>query len=109
MNLDDIRTELTVQHTNLRQMIEEVRGLAQDSKPTGGELRARVDELGEMLREHNRREEELLRGILATIDAWGPIREEIMREHHVTEHRESGMAVTRRTLCPTRASRAGPC
>jgi hypothetical protein len=94
MNLDDIRTELTAQHTNLRRMIEEARMLAHDSQPTSGELRARVEELYETLREHNRCEEDLLRGILANIDAWGPAREEVMREHHVKEHRELGMALT---------------
>lgn len=53
-----------------------------------GELRACLDRLSLLLRAHNGREEELLREILSTVDAWGPARAEIMGEQHVAEHAE---------------------
>jgi hypothetical protein len=47
-----------------------------------------VVHLLDALRRHNLREEELLRGVLPTVDPWGRARAEIMSEEHVAEHRE---------------------
>jgi hypothetical protein len=101
MNFADIRAELTGQHASLRLIIEDARmaagrAYAQRNESTRDELRARVFELTNRLLEHNEREEQLLAGILATIDAWGSVRREIMSEQHVAEHRE----LTARLLVP---------
>lgn len=90
MNIDEIRIELLGQHATLRRMIEEIQGIIRRSKDALGseldsELRARVHEVAEALREHNVREDELLREILPTIDAWGSVRKEMMDEQHA-EH-----------------------
>jgi hypothetical protein len=70
-------------------MIDQVRSasLRPRAGPSGRqELDERVERLSFHLRAHNRREEELLRGMLATVDAWGPVRVEIMDERHAAEH-----------------------
>jgi hypothetical protein len=86
-----IRSELLEQHAKLRATIEEARRAvvhAHESDSMRGELRSCVGRLGLGLRTHNRREEELLEGILFTVDAWGPERAEIMSAQHVAEHTE---------------------
>ena len=79
------------EHAKLRAMIEDVRVAAEhahNGEAMRRELRARIDRLHVALRAHNRREEELLRGILVHVDAWGAVRMEIMSEEHVAEHVE---------------------
>lgn len=44
--------------------------------------------LASLLRAHNQREEELMKDVFPTLDAWGPIRKEIMLEEHVEEHQQ---------------------
>jgi hypothetical protein len=104
MNLEPIRAELMAQHTHLRDVIEDVRGgLLREAgrEPLGAELRARMDELAGGLRKHNLREEELLRGVLATIDAWGLVREDIMSAQHVVEHEELAAALEATAMTET--------
>jgi hypothetical protein len=55
-------------------------------------LRAAVERLAHDLHEHTRNEEKILRGLLRSVDAWGPLREEIMDERHLAEHRELAAA-----------------
>jgi hypothetical protein len=89
MTFDEIRTELMMQHTHLRVLIERAHGmlaLADPSEEAQAELRAHLVVLAARLFEHNRREEKLLRGVLSTMDAWGDAREEIMNESHEAEH-----------------------
>ena len=91
MNRNEIRSELLEQHAKLRVMVEAARrsvGHADESEAGRDELRACMDHLSLGLRAHNGREEELLRGILLTVDAWGPVRAEIMGERHLAEHAE---------------------
>jgi hypothetical protein len=47
-----------------------------------------VTRLAQALQAHNLCEERLLKGILATVDAWGPARAAIMDERHAAEHHE---------------------
>jgi|ERR1019366_1192107 hypothetical protein len=91
MNPSEVRGELLEQHADLRAMIGEVRRAvrcAHESEAMRCALRARIESLSLALRTHNHREEEILRGILVTVDAWGPVRVEIMSEQHVAEHGE---------------------
>jgi len=91
MSPNEIRGELLEQHAKLRGMIGEVQravGCAHESEAMRSELRACMDRLSLALRTHNHREEELLKGILVTVDAWGPVRAEIMSEQHAAEHVE---------------------
>jgi hypothetical protein len=84
MKPTEIRAELLAQHNAIREQVDAVRRALQG----GGRdaLRSALAKLGDLVRGHNRREEELLRGILPTVDAWGPARTEIMLEEHVKEH-----------------------
>lgn len=94
MNLQPIRGELLAQHTHLRRRIEAVRAaLGRWRGVESPELRALVSELAESLRAHNQREEELLHGVLSKVDAWGPVREELMDEGHAAEHQELAAAL----------------
>jgi hypothetical protein len=103
MNAAEIRDELLSQHANLRQIIDELHRSAGVGVPvagTDGEVAAHVVRLARALREHNRREETLLRGVLGSVDAWGPVREEIMNEEHAAEHEELGAALWSATVGP---------
>ncbi len=89
MTPSEIRDELLAQHARLRSLMDEVRHVAERAargEPVGGELREGVSRVAEVLREHNQREEDLLRAIIPTVDAWGPARAEIMDETHQREH-----------------------
>jgi hypothetical protein len=90
MDFEDIRVELLAQHERLRRLIHEARdsAIARAVRSRDTDLRALVDRLGDHLREHNVREEELLAVVLPTMDAWGTVRQEIMTESHVLEHGE---------------------
>jgi hypothetical protein len=91
MTPSEIRVELLGQHAALRLMIQET---CQVAERTGRgellheELRTLAVRLADGLRAHNRREEELLRRIIVTIDAWGPVRDAILSEQHVKEHND---------------------
>jgi hypothetical protein len=89
MNPSEIRSELLDQHGQIRALMDEIRRLAPDAAVagvSGGELERQLQGLAFAVARHNVREEELLRGILATVDAWGPARVEIMDESHEREH-----------------------
>jgi hypothetical protein len=89
MTPKQIRVEILAQHAGLRAMIVETRRAIErvgGSEVTRAELRLHVGSIAHTLREHNRCEEELLRGVLFDADAWGPVREDIMSEEHASEH-----------------------
>ena len=92
MDATQIRTQLLTQHAELRVLIEQAHAAIEHgsmSEPKGDKaLVASVDRLASALRAHNACEEQLLKGILATVDAWGPARAEIMDERHTAEHKE---------------------
>ncbi len=92
MDATQIRIQLLTQHAELRALIERVRaavGQGSMNEPEGDTaLVAWVGRLARALQAHNACEEELLKGILATVDAWGPARAEIMDERHTAEHKE---------------------
>lgn len=91
MTPSEIRKELLEQHAQLRAKIEATRTAAarwQQDEAARDELRSSLAVLADGVRAHNRREEELLREVIPTADAWGPARAEVMREEHVEEHKE---------------------
>jgi hypothetical protein len=90
MNLESIRNELSAQHAHLRALIEELR-LAMWAN---GDIASPLEKVASALHAHNHREEELLRGILLTIDAWGGARAAIMGEEHLMEHEELAALVS---------------
>jgi hypothetical protein len=85
-----IRTELLRQHHEIRLMVEKTRETARrvwNGVVTRAELDASITRLADRLRIHNRYEEDLLREILPTVDAWGRRRAEILQEQP-GEHRK---------------------
>jgi hypothetical protein len=91
MTPNDIRTELMAQHSELRTHIQTTRAAAERvgrGERAQRELRRELTALVDLMRRHNRREEELLGGIIPTIDAWGPERAQLMNDEHIAEHRE---------------------
>jgi hypothetical protein len=96
MDFEEIRAELLSQHADLRFRIDQTLRAA-DAVSRGSwshdELKALVDDLSGSLRRHNAWEEETLGDVLPTIDAWGSVRQEIMTEQHVLEHRHLAEAL----------------
>jgi hypothetical protein len=87
MKPSEIRSELLAQHADLRDKIAEVRRLAEHWEEGGeGSLHHALVRLTDGVRMHNAREDELMRDIFPTLDAWGPVRAEVMQEEHVLEH-----------------------
>jgi hemerythrin HHE cation binding domain-containing protein len=110
MSPSEIRDELLEQHASLRAMIEDVRwvaGRAHESDGKPGELQDHMRRLALAFRAHNRREEEVLKGFLVSVDAWGPVREEIMSEEHVAEHVELYAALVDMNMTARSAIAAG--
>jgi hypothetical protein len=91
MKLSEIRSELLRGHIALRATLRDATGTAArwlDGEPVRDELHGCLGRLVSEVRAHNAREEELLREIIPTIDAWGPVRADVMVEEHVKEHEE---------------------
>lgn len=91
MKLSEIRDELLGQHAELRGMIKRTRLIAEAT--ANGELEIfalhdSVKRLADAVRRHNLCEESLLRDIIPTADAWGPMRAEAMTNEHVEEHED---------------------
>ena len=89
MTPDEIRTELLAQHQDLRTRIRQVRDARRQDRPDqpyGFRVREVIAGLVNALQAHNRREEELLADLLPTVDAWGPVRKELMGDQHRAEH-----------------------
>jgi Hemerythrin HHE cation binding domain len=90
MTPGQIRTELLREHDEIRLMVEmtqETVRRARSDRAARSELSAGILRLAHALRTHNRFEEEVLRELLAEVDAWGPVRVEIMDAQHASEHR----------------------
>lgn len=110
MTPTQIRTELLRDHERLRKMTDEARKLAargSSGEPVIDELREAVAILAAVLRAHNLREEELLGGIIRSVDAWGPVRAEIMTEEHAQEHEEFFAALVGVQTTPVEFAGAG--
>ena len=83
MKPSEIRRELLDQHTAIKRKMGEAR-----HAPTARDLHRLLVEIGDLLRKHNAREEELMTEVFPTLDAWGMIRAEVMVGEHIDAHRE---------------------
>jgi hypothetical protein len=86
-----IREELLSQHEGLRQRLESTRAVVDrwaNGEVQQAQVRAELAGLSDALRTHNLVEERTLRELIRNVDAWGPVRVEIMDESHIDEHRD---------------------
>jgi len=91
MTPSQIRAELLEQHAELREMVDTTRRYADRAckgEPVGEDLVTAIRLLADAVQRHNVREEELLRDVIASVDAWGQARAELMTAEHVREHEE---------------------
>ena len=97
MNHEERRTTLELQHRALRGLIAQVRRSAVDvldaAVESSQELRNQVNALRLELEDHLATEEALLGPVLERIDAWGPVRLDLMRAEHA--HQRAILAVLR--------------
>ena len=86
MNHEERRQTLHAQHQQLRAIIAEVRQAALEVLGTEPDdcsaLRAQVGGLRDELERHLATEEALLEPVLERIDAWGPVRLDLLRAEH---------------------------
>ncbi len=82
MKPSEIRRDLLAEHARLRTAMQNARNAG------ARDLHDALVEVADFLREHNLREEELMRQVFPTLDAWAPIRADVMMEEHVDEERE---------------------
>ncbi len=110
MKPSEIRGELLHEHARIRTMLDVTLTIAKGmgaSAPGRGDLQACVVRLADALRAHNRREEELLRDFIASIDAWGPTRAAIMADEHKREHDRLDAALSGVPRTPIEFAAAG--
>jgi len=93
MTFEEIHNELFGQHNEIRDLLGRIRS------SDAAEYVTHLTQLRDLLVIHNKREDELLGGILPNIDAWGEVRALHMNEDHQAEHRSileyvSALAVT---------------
>jgi iron-sulfur cluster repair protein YtfE (RIC family) len=97
MNHEERRQILETQHRGLRALIARVRDTAGDTLEAEGgppgALRNLVGDLHEQMEKHLATEEALLGPVLEKIDAWGPVRLDLMRAEHA--HQRAVLAVLR--------------
>ncbi|HSQ65469.1 MAG TPA: hemerythrin domain-containing protein [Polyangiaceae bacterium] len=89
MKPSDIRSELLRQHDDLRTRIRVTRAVAERclaGEDLREELRRLLTALTDAIRAHNSREEALMSKVFPELDAWGPVRREVMVEEHILEH-----------------------
>ena len=89
MNPSDIRAELLRQHDDLRARIRILRAVTERclaGENAHDELRRLLTGLTDAVRAHNAREELLMSKVFPELDAWGPVRREVMNEEHILEH-----------------------
>ena len=89
MKPSDIRSELLRQHDDLRARMRVTRAVAERAlagEDVREELRRLLTALTDAMRAHNSREEALMSKVFPELDAWGPVRREVMVEEHILEH-----------------------
>ena len=86
MKLSEIRDQLMSEHDGLRAEIARLRAEVEKGEGGSAGLGEALTRLAESLRTHNEHEESLMRNVLPTNDAWGPVRNEILLEEHEAEH-----------------------
>ena len=88
IKLSELRTILLKQHADIRALLDETRAASSQVPIDQERLTGALGRLVTLVQTHNAAEEEALRKILPTIDAWGPVRNEVMLHEHLTEHTE---------------------
>lgn len=81
----ECREVLRAQHANLRKTIDVARAAALkalDQRGSAGELQTAVSSLQRELLAHLADEEKLLAPILPKLDAWGPLRLDLLKAEH---------------------------
>jgi len=91
MDVGDIRDELLARHEQMRAAVNDIRTAVDrvrrgDGKPA--DLQAALVQLAETLQTHCEHEDEVLKDMLRTVDAWGEERAEILDGEHARERRE---------------------
>lgn len=98
MEPSEIRSELMDDHDALRGLTARAAELVaalRAGAPSRDALREALGALADATHAHNAHEEALLRGIIPTVDAWGPVRADVMYEQHRLEHKELHDAILR--------------
>jgi hypothetical protein len=96
MALIEIRETLLSQHRAVRAKVEEARARATRApagEGTSDALRECLQALVNQLDNHNAYEERALKEILPSVDAWGPVRLDVMTAEHIEEHRNLSAAL----------------
>jgi hypothetical protein len=97
MNHEERRRTLMSQHRELRVLVANVRAAALEVLESASDdsvaLRNLIGELRSEMEKHLAAEEALLGPVLARIDAWGPVRLDLMRAEHA--HQRAVLAVLR--------------
>jgi iron-sulfur cluster repair protein YtfE (RIC family) len=97
MTHEERRRILGTQHRALRALIARVHAAAlealQDEAGSSAGLRNQVGELRDEMEKHLATEEALLGPVLERLDAWGPVRLDLMRAEHA--HQRAVLAVLR--------------
>jgi hypothetical protein len=95
MKPSEIRRELLAQHEQIRRMTEVTQTIAEGAQKgaSEGDLTKCLARLDQAVRAHNAREEELLRDLVRTADAWGDARLAVMDEEHMRAHARLEAAV----------------
>jgi hemerythrin len=103
--LSDIRTTLLKQHADIRAQIEETREAAAGKDAV--RQRACLARLVDTMQRHNVAEESVLRAILPTLDAWGPVRQKTMLDEHLAEHTELFATLVEASCAPDPTAASG--
>ena len=97
----EIRAKLLAQHADIRACIAETR--AATTTTDAEALRRCVGRLADAVRTHNVAEEDALKTVLPTIDAWGKERRDVMLSEHVNEHADLYTALVESSTAATAA------
>jgi hypothetical protein len=96
MKPSEIRRELLAQHQQIRIMTEVTQTIAERARngvEGPGDLEKCILRLDEAVRAHNAREEELLRDLVRSGDAWGAARLAVMDDEHTHAHERLQAAI----------------
>jgi hypothetical protein len=96
MTPSEIRRELLAQHEQIRIMTEVVQTIAERARKGvdgPGDLEKCILRLDEAVRAHNVREEQLLRDLVRSKDAWGAARLAVMDDEHTHAHERLQAAI----------------
>jgi hypothetical protein len=99
--LREIRATLLTQHAGIRARIAETREAITTTDDE--RLRQCLGRLADAFRTHNVAEEDALKSVLPTIDAWGKERRDVMLSEHVNENSELYSALVENSTASTAA------